>query len=74
MRTDGGNGVKEFRMDMYSLLYLKCITIKDLLNCTWNPDQCYVAAWMGADFGGKWVYVYIWLSPFTVHLKFLQYC
>ena len=29
----------------------------------------YVAAWMGGEFGGEWIYVYVWLSPFTVHLK-----
>ena len=31
--------------------------------------QCYAAFWMGAGFGGEWIYVYVWLSPFTVHLK-----
>ena len=35
----------------------------------WNSAQCYVAAWMGGEFGGEWIRVYIWLSPFTVHLK-----
>ena len=32
---------------MYKLLYLKWVTGKDLLYSTWNPAQCYVAAWMG---------------------------
>ena len=36
---------------------------------TWNSAQCYVAAWMGGEFGGGWVHVYVWLSPFAVHLK-----
>ena len=22
-----------------------------------------MAAWMGGDFGGEWVHVYVWLSP-----------
>ena len=34
-------------MDMYTLLYLKWITIKDLLDGRGNSAQCYVAAWMG---------------------------
>ena len=27
----------------------------------------YMAAWMGAGFGGGWIHVYVWLSPFTIH-------
>ena len=23
--------------------------------------------------GGEWIHVYVWVSPFTVHLKLLQY-
>ena len=29
------------------------ITIKDLLDSTWNSVHCYVAAWMGEDLGGN---------------------
>ena len=63
-------------MDKHTLLYLKCITNKDLLYGTWNSAQCDVTAWMGGKFEGEWiyVYVYIWLSPFAVHLKLLQHC
>ena len=25
--------------------------------------------WMGEGFGGEWIHVYVWLGPFTVHLK-----
>jgi len=50
----GGAGiVKELEMDMCTLLYLKWITIKDLLYSTWNSAQCYVAAWMRGELGGK---------------------
>ena len=56
-------------MDMYTLLYLKWITKKDLLYSTWNSAQCYEAALIGGEFGGGWIHVYVWLSPFTVHLK-----
>jgi len=61
--------VREFWMDMYTLLYLKWIINKDLLYSTVNSAQCYVAAWVGGGFGREWTYVYIWLSPFAVHLK-----
>ncbi|MCH3812453.1 hypothetical protein LZB82_08870, partial [Campylobacter jejuni] len=55
-----------------TLLYLKWITNKDLLYSTWNSAQCYVAAWMGGEFGGEWIHVYAWLSLFN--LKLSQYC
>ena len=42
--------VREFEMDMYTLLYFKWITNKDLLYSTWTSDHCYVAAWMGGEF------------------------
>ena len=42
---------------------------KDLLYSTGNSAQCYVAAWMGEEFGEEWIHVYVWLSPCAVHLK-----
>ena len=54
---------------MYTLVYLKWIANKDLLHTTWNSAQCHVAACMGRGFGGEWIHVYGWLSPFAVHLK-----
>ena len=57
--------VREFGIDMHTLLYLKWITIKELLYSTQNSVQCYVAAWMGRE----WMHVYVWLLSFTVHLK-----
>ena len=65
----GGGIVREFGMDVYTLLYLKWITNKDVLYSAWNSAQCHVAAWMGGEFGAKWIHVQVWLSPFTVHLK-----
>ena len=61
-------------MDMYTLLYLKWVTNKDLLYSTWNSAQSYMVAWMEGKFGGEWIHVYVWLSPFIVHLKLLQHC
>ena len=26
---------------------------------------------MGGEFGGEWVHVHAWLSPFVVHLKLI---
>ena len=66
--------VREFGKVMYTLLYLKWITKKDLLYSTWNSTQCYLPAWMGKRFGGEWIHVYVWLSPFAVHLKLSQHC
>ena len=42
---------------------------KVLLYSKGNSAQCYAAAWMGREFGEEWIHVYIWLSPFAVHLK-----
>ena len=58
---------------MYTLLYLKWITNKDLLYSTGNSVQCYVAAETGQKFRGEWVHVHVWLSPFIVHLKSSQH-
>ena len=60
---------QEFGVDMYPLLYLKWITNKDLLYNTRNSAQCYLAVWMGGEFSREWMHVYVWLSPFAVHLK-----
>ena len=65
--------VREFEMDMYTLLYLKWVTNRDLLCSTWNSARGNVAAWLGGEFGGEWIHVYVWLSPFAVHLK-LSHC
>ena len=42
-----------------------CIAQETLLN---------EAAWMGGEFGGECIHVYVWLSPFAVHLKLSQHC
>jgi len=61
-------------MDMYTLLYVKWITSKDLRYSTGNSAQCYVAAWMGKRLGGARIYFHVWLNPFAVHLKLSQHC
>ena len=68
----GGEGILgEFRMDMYTQLYLKWMINQVLAYSTRDSAQCYMAAWMRAEFGGEWIHVCIWLSPFVVHLKLL---
>ena len=65
---EGGCGegiVREFGMDMSTLLCLRWIINKDLLYNTRNSAQCFVAAWMGGQTGGEWIHVYVWLSPFN---------
>ena len=37
---------------MYTVLYLKWMTNKDLLSSTVNSTQRYLAAWTGEGFGG----------------------
>ena len=56
---------------MYTLLYLKWITSKDLMYSTWNSAQCYVAAWIGKELGGGCTHVYVWLSPFRCSPKMI---
>ena len=29
---------------------------------------------MEGELGGEWIHVYVWLSPFSVHLKLSQRC
>ena len=51
-----GEGIaRQFGMDMYTLLYLKWITNKDLPYGAWNSAQCYVAAWVGGESGREWI-------------------
>ena len=69
-----GGIVREFGMDTYTLLYLKWKTNKDLLFSKRDSTQCYVAAWVGGEFGGERIHVDVRLSPFTVHLKLPQHC
>ena len=67
----GEGTVRECGVDMYTLIYLKWITNKDLRYSMWNSAQCPVATWMRGECGGEWIHVYVWLSPFSVHLKLL---
>ena len=51
MVARGQGIVKEFGVIMYTLLYLKWITNKDLLYSTGKSAQCHMAACRGRGFG-----------------------
>ena len=74
MGGSGGGMNWEIGIDIYTTICIKLITNKNLLYSTGNSAQCYVAAWMGGESGGEWIYVYVWLSHFAVHLKLSQHC
>ena len=67
--------VRDFGMVVYTLLYLKCITNKNLLHGTWNSLS--VMCWPGCEgnLEEKNGYIYLYdLSPFTLHVKLPQHC
>ena len=49
-------------------------SVNNTLSSIGNSAQYYVAGCMGGEFGGEWVHVCVWLSPFAVHLKLSQHC
>ena len=69
----GEDIVMEFGIDMYTLLYLKWVTNKDLLCSTGRSIHCHVPDWIGVKFGGEWTHVYAWVGDFAVHRKLRWY-
>ena len=49
--------VRESGVDRYTLLCLTWATNKDLQYSTRDSAECYLAAWMGGEFGGQWIHV-----------------
>ena len=43
----GEGMVREFGMDVCTLLYCNWIANKDVVGSTWNAAQCHVTAWVG---------------------------
>ena len=70
MVARGEGIVREFGMDMCTLLYLKWITTRTYCGTLINT----VSACMGEEFEGEWIHVYVWPSSFIVHLKLSQHC
>ena len=60
-------------MDMYARLYLKWITNRALLQSTGNSAQCYVAARMGGEFGGRMDYISFFCLPKTTTTLLIGY-
>ena len=56
------------------MITTRCISCRSLRYGTWNSAQCHAAAWMGGKFGGEWIRVYVWVSPFVDRLKPSQHC
>ena len=55
-----GGGINwEIGIDIYTLLYIKQITNKDLLYSTGNSTQYSVMAYMGKESKKEWIYVYV---------------
>ena len=68
----GVETARDFGKVMYTLLYLKWKTNKDLLCTTWNSAQSYVPDWMEGRFGGEWIHVYVF---FLILIGgWFQYC
>ena len=68
--ASGEGIVREFGKTMYTAIF----KMDNLLQRTGNSAQCYVTTWMEQEFGGEWIRVYVWLSPFAIHLKLSQHC
>ena len=55
-----GGGINwEIGIDIYTLLYIKQITNKDLLYSTGNSIQYSVMAYMRKESKKEWIYVYV---------------
>ena len=59
---------------MCTPLCLKWIADEDLLQSPGSSARRDVAAWVGGEFGGEWILIYVWLGPFAFHLKPSQHC
>ena len=59
---------------MHTLLYIKQIIKKDLLNNTGNSTQYAGLTYMDKEPEKEWIYVYVYLIHFAVHLKLTQQC
>ena len=62
------------RLICYGQVHTALFKMDNLLHGTRISAQSYVVACMGGEFGGEWIHVYVWLSPFAVQLKLAQHC
>ena len=65
--------VRECGIHMYILLYVKWIKTSFYCISTGNCSML-CGSLMRGEFGGEWIHVYVWQSPFAVLLKLAQLC
>ena len=65
--------VREFGKDIYTLLYTKWKTNKDLLCSTCNSTQAYVSAWMGEGYTYICMAESLHCSPETITVLLISY-
>ena len=59
-KGESGGGInQEFGINIYTLLYIKYITNKDLLYSTENYTQYFVITYMGKESEKEYIYIYI---------------
>ena len=73
VRVDAFKSVWELWMDIHTGI-CKMDNQQGPADSAGHSAQCYVAAWMGEGFGGEWIHINVWVSPFTVHPKLSQHC
>ena len=59
--------VRKSGIEMYTLLYFKWITNKDLLYIAGTSAQCSGSAWMGGECEGEWIHAYVRLFRWNYH-------
>ena len=57
-KVEGGRINQEVGINIYTLLYIKQVVNKDLLNSTENSAQYSVITYMGKESEKEWIYVY----------------
>ena len=69
----GGGINQEVAINIYTLLYIKQIINKDLLYSTGDSTQYSAITYMRKESKKEWIYVYVQLIHFAVHLKQTQH-
>ena len=70
--TRGADKLGDWDWHIHTTIYK--IDNKDLLYSTGNTTHYSVMAYMGKESKKEWIYVYVQLIHFTVHLKLTQHC
>ena len=65
----GGGMNWEFRINRYTLLYIKYIDNKDLLYSTGNYFQYLVIIYNGKESEKEYICIYVYLNHFAVYVK-----